>query len=256
MRKLMSSSVKILNNPPIKEAIFAISFKERISNEELGKFAQDSKIKELFPVFNEGRVFEISNRSDSDDPGSNKISASEKQEGFILRDKENKDRLLQVNPTIISYHNFNSYAGWDVMIDELKVIWGIFKDSVGLKVSQISVRYINHIALPFPLSGGLSNYTKLLPQVPKGINSSLNNFFVQINTSNEEKDLIGIITETILPEHLKRNEIVLLIDVSVVCQKEYNTSNQEIWDSFVKIRKYKDDLFFSCITEETEKLFN
>ena len=254
----MALEHKEFKNPPIKEAIFAISFKETIPQDKLILFAESNYVKENFPIFQQGVRVEVSNKPTKDPK--QLISTTEKHEGFLVRSGTGKERnaIINVNPTMLSYHNSNKYAGWDNMYAELRTIWKEFCTSSGKSVvSQISVRYLNHISLPFPFpsKGGFSDYIKLMPQIPEGINNSVDSFFIQINIANDEGDLKGIITETILPTN-DINILNLLLDLSVVKQNDFDCEKEEMWDTFVKIRGYKNKIFLSCITEETEKLFN
>ena len=252
----MALGQKQFKNPPIKEAIFAISFKETIAQDQLLKFAETAYVKNNFPTHQPGFIVTVSNKQKPNAEPKDFISTTQEPEGFMVRSIGERNRLIKVKPSMLSYHNFNKYAGWDNMFEELKEIWKHFCDSAGKSVvSQISVRYLNHLSIPFPFKGGFDNYIKLLPQIPQGISNAVNSFFIQINVPNDEGDLTGIITETSLP-YESDNFAKILIDLSVVKHGEFDCTKEDMWEDFIKIRNFKNKLFFNCITEETESLFN
>lgn len=244
----MAAAIKQLKNPPITEAIFAISFKEALSQEKLLLFSETDYVKSNYPTNNPSLVVEFSQK-EKQDP-----KISHKSEGYLLKGKKGFDRAIQVMPTMLSYHNFNKYAGWDELYKELKEVWAIFFTTVArTRISQLSVRYLNQIPIDLPMESGFAEYIQLLPQVPGGIRSDINNFFIQINVPNEDNDLEGIVTETIIDQ--SKEKIKVLIDLSVVKKGDFECDSREIWDSFTKIRDFKDTLFFNCITEKTEQKF-
>ena len=256
----MLNGLKQFKNPPIKEAIFAISFKEVIPQESLNLFIKNEFIKKNFPIYQPGIVVEVTNKqkpNQTETDITKAVSTNHKQEGYLLRGEDGSNRLVQINPTSLSYHTFNKYTGWESMFNELQKIWVEFCKSVSkTMISQISVRYINHIRLPFPLKNGIQNYIKLLPQIPDGINPKLNNFFIQIHVPNGKNSFQGVITETLLSTDSKKEMLIVLLDISVVEQKDFNCDEQAIWTTFNQIREFKNELFSSCITEETKELFN
>lgn len=220
--------------PPIKEAIFAITFKEVIPENMLDRFTSNPFISESFST------------------------GTGPADGYRLTPKDNKNRSIQIAPTYLSYHNFNQYAGWETMFEEFKHIWLLFCKTVGnITLSQLSVRYINQIPIPFPLSQEqLAGYTNLMVTIPAGFNPDVTNFFVQVQVPNREGTLMGIITETLLPNEVDPAKLLLLLDLTVAKAGEFDCDKAGLWESFLEIRGYKNDLFEKCITPLTRNLFD
>lgn len=253
LSRCMPAERKILKKPPIQEAIFIIAFKEAVANEQLDLFKQTDLVKRDFPDMSPGFVFEISNQSNA--PA--QITTSHKQEGYVLRSSREKKRLVQVRPTHLSYHNLTKYDGWETMIGELKALWSEFCTSVGEnELSQLSVRYINHLKLPLPFEKGFIDYVTMVPQIPPGISPALGSFFLQVNIPEPENNLQSIITETVLGTDQGKNELNFLIDLNVTKTGPFECNKEEMWNAFDFIRDRKDDIFFKCITPKAENLFN
>jgi len=241
-----------LKNPPIREAIFSITFKDAIPQAKLDQFLGSDFIKNSFPTKTPG--FAVNITASKNQPN---IVTTGKVDGFILKPKDGKARLIHVRPTFISYHNLEKYDGWDIVINELKILWSEFCTSVGvIQLSEIKVRNINQILLPLPLSTGFKEYIRLLPVVPEGINPSLGNFFIQINTVDKAKQLNATISEKILGVDQNNKKLNLLLDITVFKKDIFECDKSKMWESFNDLREYKDDLFFKCITPKTESLFN
>jgi uncharacterized protein (TIGR04255 family) len=241
-----------LQNPPIREAIFSITFKDAIAQENLNLFLQSDFSKTF--IINSTPSFSVNITPSKNQPN---VVTTNKIEGFVLKPKDGKNRLIHIRPTFISYHNLEKYDGWDIMINELKELWSEFCKSIGTPhPSEVKVRNINQILLPLPFQLGFKEYIKLLPSVPEGINPIVDNFFIQINTSNKEKKLNAVISEKILKVDKTKAELSLLLDVTVFKKSSFECDKKEMWDSFTDLREYKDDLFFNCITKKTEDLFN
>jgi len=248
---------KNLVNPPIKEAIFAIYFTDIIGVEKLNNFQVTDYVRTKYPIIKPNYKFQVTNKNPvSSNSNKPEIHTTHHQEGYTLQCESDGNNLIQVFPTHLSYHNFNKYAGWDSMYSELKEIWKVFCESVGKNnISRLNVRYINQLLLPLPLKNGFGDYIKLLPQIPSNLNQSVNNFFMQVNIPDASNEMQGTITETILPNPKHPNSLNFLIDLSVLKQGPFECSGSKIWDSLTKMREFKNELFFSCITEEAENLF-
>jgi uncharacterized protein (TIGR04255 family) len=241
----MTSYTKRYKSPPIKEAIFTVAFKEPLSDEIIDSFKDKPFIKSkfVFETQRPGVVIKISDNSDT--------KVSHRESGYLLK---GENTLLRVNPTQISYHILSKYDSWETAIEEMNNIWNEFKTaSPSPTINQIAVRYINQILLP--TGSNVIEYFKLLPSVPQGFGTKINNFFLQINTTDIENKLNGVITETFLPPN-QTEGVSFLLDINVSKNIQCLPDSQEIWETFDKIRTFKNKLFVSCITEKTELLFN
>lgn len=243
---------KQLKNPPIKEAIFTFHFNDNIEADKLWSFRNSSFVAKEFKI--NDPIFSISITNPQKQQGSDSIITSHNEEGFVLKRNEKSNNLIRVLPTHLSYHSFNKYAGWEEMCSELNTVWSEFCVLVGNpSLSKISVRYINQISLP--IDEKLEDIVRLLPSVPEGIQAD-NNFFLQINVSSDDGTLKGVITETFLPNKDEEKRKIFLIDINVSSMIFLGDRNNLIWNVLNSMREYKNELFFSCITEKTTIFFN
>lgn len=247
----MPEPLQPFKNPPIKEAIFGITFKEPVEQSRLAQFPQTDFVKERFPKVMPGMMLEV-----LADEKTSELKTAQKPAGYQLRSARENDRLLEIKATQLTYHNLTKYEGWEVMIAELKQLWSEFCRSVGqTQLSQLSVRYINHIELPLPLEQGFGEYIRLLPQVPEGISPTLNNFFLQIHVPLTE-NIGATVTETILGPHSSGGKLNFLLDLTVVKSGSFACDTSDMWTAFSELRTNKNELFRNCITDKTMKIFD
>ena len=143
------------------------------------------------------------------------------------------------------------------MFGEFKKIWSTYCQSVGrFPIAKVTVRYINQIVLPRTLTNGLGEYVKLLPAIPSGIPTQLDNFFIQIQVPSSDRKIKGMITETILPSNATDKMLKLLLDINVSSEEGISDDDESLWTAFTTMRKFKNDLFLNCITDVTKQSFN
>jgi uncharacterized protein (TIGR04255 family) len=237
------ASTKQLRTPPIKEAIINVSFKDVIDLDRIKVFCNDTFIKGNYPRRNDLNNVEF-NVSLQEQTSKTRI------EGFILNCENACNKSIQIKIGQLSFHNTNEYVGWDNFYEEFKIIWGIFCETIGkMDLINISVRYINQLHFDLPLQNGFEEYLKFLPIIPEGISRSVNSFFIQLNVPNHDNTMTGIITETfgILPT----NKLQVILDLIVLKAQNVVCNSEDMWSSFASIRDFKNQLFFSSLTDKT-----
>lgn len=234
-----------LKNPPIKEAIIRVSFKDNVDVESLNKFCKSSFIKENYPIRQNLMALEIKSTM-----GVKSTTTAHKHEGFLLNCGEGCNKSIQSKVGQLSFHNTDKYLGWELFYEEFKKIWKNYYNTIGrIDIIQLGVRYINQLHFDLPLKDGIEEFLKILPTIPNGINKDLNNFFMQLNIPNDNQTLNGIITQTL--RDVSKNKLQVLLDLNVVKTKNINGSSEEIWQSFDDIRNFKNQLFFNSLTNKT-----
>lgn len=121
-------------------------------------------------------------------------------------------------------------------------------------ISQLNVRNINQINLPLPFKSGINEYLNLIPIIPNGINKNLDNFFIQLNTQNNNNTLKGIIAQTIIPQQSNNSFFTILLDIAVIKAGNFVCNEKFMWDSFIELREFKDNLFENCLTTKLKEL--
>ncbi len=240
----MASYIK-LKNPPIKEIIFTISFKENIEPEKLEKFKASSKIAENFPVVNKSfntHVQAIQNQT----PTTRVLS-----DGFIFGSKEPHTYLIQARRGSFSFHKINGYVSFEDMVKELKIYWDELIACCGtLTIVNLSVRYLNFIEKN--KEEKINDLITINTTHPFGDNNETHFTQHRFNYENEPEITVNVVTA----RAKDKDKDGILIDV--ILNKKVQLANGQGFDfaSFNDMRTAKNDIFFKSITEETIKKYN
>jgi uncharacterized protein (TIGR04255 family) len=235
---------KVYNNPPIKEAIITISFNKPMDLNVINRFVTHAVISKNYPV--QKPLFHYSVNVDA---SKGKSSVSELMQGYNLECGEQCFKIIKITSSQIALHNFTNYIGWNDMQIELTEICSIvFGMDDTLKIQDLNVRYVNQINIPIPLENGLEHFLTILPTIPPN-GKPLDNFFIQLQNTNEDNSLQSILNQTII--HKNENNLTVLLDIAV---SKNNISN--LASTFNSIRIFKNELFESALTSYTKQLFN
>ncbi len=120
-------------------------------------------------------------------------------------------------------------------------------------VDRIALRYINRIEIPLPF-GDFSEYILTNPQIAPGLPQGLTHFFMRLEIPNDKINAIAIITQT-TQKPTTSQKLPLIFDVNTIKADSYKGEMTEIWHDFTKLRNFKNEIFFSSITEKTRDLF-
>ena len=238
-------------NPPIREAIFTISYKNPVELNVLQAFSDLKSISEIYRIKKNNSVthHRIQTKNDKGELETN-FNVQNLQDGYILQPSENPEKVIQARKEQFTFHKIQGYTNWETLLEEFEgIVRELIKSSIEpIRVKEISVRYINHIQ--YERDWDLRAYFNLLPPVIEGIPDDVNNFFMQLGTSRNE--LNAIVTEALIKVG---SELKFVIDLKVSKQLDVVLDDSILWDAFNEIREFKNQLFFSIITDKTKNLF-
>ncbi len=221
-----------LENTPIKEIIFSISFEGVVNKECFNEFIELEIVKKKFKDINPSYTSSIEITND----GANVLKDNN---GFHLK---NKNEVLQIRRGSLSYHFLNSYCKYDEILENLIIFWVLFQglSKNTLKVTSISVRYINVIEIDDENSA--SRLIQLYPQ--QSSDRNIVNFQNAVNFSYKE-----------LPEHLisvvstNPGKDLILLDITVNKIVNFNVLKKlELRKIFEPLQEIKNKVFFDSIT--------
>ena len=237
------SNIRDLKTPPIKEAILSVSFKNLVEIEQLQKFLKSDFIITNYPDSKNLMEMQLELQG-------NLKPQIHKQAGYILKCGPECNRQIKIKVGQLSFHNTKAYIGWTALYKEFQEIWKTYCSTVGaMDLTQISARYINEIDIDLSEGKTLKDYSNFMPAMPTELTASVNNFFLQANIASEDKTLKAIITET--TTKTKEGKVKLILDTNVIKVENLKCNSEEMWSSFTNIRSFKNQIFFSCLTEKS-----
>lgn len=221
----------ILDNTPIKEIIFSISYEEIVDKDCFDKFVNLNSIKEKFNEIkpSETNSIRITNKG---------LKHSKDNTGFHLK---NENEVLQMRMGSISYHYLNKYIEFDEILGSIIKYWKCFdqvsKDT--LTVSEISVRYINVIEVDE--DNPASHLVQLYPK--QSDDREIINFqnLVSFSYLKHPKYVVNVVST-------KPKDGLVLLDISVSYKYDNFKQEIEIAEKFKALQEIKNKAFFDSIT--------
>jgi uncharacterized protein (TIGR04255 family) len=217
-----------LENTPIKEIIFSISYEEIVDKDCFDNFVNlefiKNKFKDIKPSVTNS--IEITNEG---------LKHSHDNSGFHLK---NNNEVLQMRKGSVSYHFLNNYCEFDLILDSLMKYWTTFDEVTKdvLTVSEISVRYIN--VLEIDENNPASHLVQLYPKQTD--DRKILNFQNLVNFSylKYPDHIINVVSTK------PKDELVLLdIGVSYKFKEKDNLK-----EKFKPLQEIKNKAFFDSIT--------
>lgn len=245
----MDLAIEKFANPPIREAVFIINFSKPISIEKIKQLTNEELLVKKYPF---SQVAIQSNLRIDTKGNSPSTSFQKLQDGLIFRtSKDQPEWVLQVKRTNVLLHKIGNYSTWEALIEELKVVLKILANKFGndAHIKDIGIRYINHIPLPNDVV--IRDWFKFLPEPIMGVKTNFNKFLLQLDI--EKDGMTGLLIESILNINAIAN---FVIDIRVSKQlKNIDIEYHVLKDHLTQIRDFKNQVFFSIITENLKTKF-
>lgn len=238
-------------NAPIVEAILDIRVKlpEIVTLESLEAF-HDS-IKERFPK--KRKRFSIDTNVNISSKGPTVLPSSGTPIGHMFSSADNK--IVQPQLRGFSFNKLKSYEDWDTFRTEGRELWDLYSQiAKPIRIERISLRYINRIEVPMPIKK-FRDYILLSPQIPETLPQAINHFFIQLTIPHPENDLRSVAKITMSMETPTNEILPLIFDVDVISFIDFTDDEKKMWESFEKLRHFKNEVFNNSITDKTRGLF-
>ena len=172
------------------------------------------------------------------------LSVEQKPLGWRFGTKSGK-YAVQARADWFIFSRLPPYTTWDEFAREAEKVWRVFGDAYRpLSIQAVSVRFINELGL----SQGeiVEKYLKFYINVPEGAPQNFVNYFARIELMHSA-DTTVTIQSGLLPPLPDKARLLLDIEVTkTIAPKDEN----ELWDAINSLQEPKNQIFFSCITEE------
>lgn len=244
-------SYTIFPRAPITEALLDIRVELDKSPSLSSLESLHEKIKDRFPEKQQRIAYQASIKLTPGGPTS--ATPSAQPDGYLFRSSAT-NKIAQARIDGFTFNKLKPYQDWQRFKEEAHELWNLYYECVRpLRVTRLALRYINRIDLPLPFST-FKDYILTLPEVAPEMPQALAGFFMQLSIPNPEKEATAIINETI--EGITNDQkLPLIFDIDVFREVNFADNRPEIWSIFDTLREFKNEIFFSSITEKTRELF-
>lgn len=240
-------------SPPIIDAIIEFKFKGDCKEKELKKIIKKlKKTYENYERLNNVKV-KIDIQSDSGITSSTSNSTPEITHRFS---SENMTQQLLVENNGFKFSQLAPYGGWENFIErvisDFNQLRGLFGNE---SLERIGVRYVNRVDIP--ITAKIVEYEKYInvyPHLPSVLNQ-LSQYAVQAQIFLPDLESIVMLNSAIVKPILD-NFLSIVIDQDIIKSDCSKLSNEEVFNYLESVRKKKNEIFESCITDKARELFS
>lgn len=238
-------------NAPIVEALLDIhvTFSSPIDLQRLEQFHE--AIRDRYPTKQEQVLWELQFGSDA---GAIQQAAKSQPRGFMFKSADGR-RIVQARRDGFTFNWLKPYETWEALREEAHPHWDRYVEMfTPTQITKLGLRYINRLELPLPFND-FREYVKTAPDIAEGIPQSVSALFMRLEVPKPDSDLVAILTETIEPVIGEDMRLPFIFDIDVVRTVSIEPSSPDIWESFERMREYKNNIFFASTTDKAKEMF-
>jgi len=164
--------------------------------------------------------------------------------GFVSADG---NKIAQLRRNGIGCSIIQGYTEWNHLRSLTQYFWRVFLEQAGAvpRVNRLATRYINVIDVPITKLD-FDEYLTAAPGLPDTLATPISHFLQRVEAPFGA-DVVAVIIQTLDAPAPPRLPIILDIDVQM--SKECAGDSRDIWTALDSLRKIKNDIFFSSVTE-------
>lgn len=235
---------------PIHEAIFDIKV-SGVENTDIKSY-QELSHNALSEFPNTDKRIQLSGRFKVDQEKQDVVNESKKKNILgVIYSNPNENIKVQFRKDGYTLNMLKPYSNWNEFSSIAFKYWQVYKREIKpTEINRIALRYINKIVLP--LKGlDFNTYFRNMPEMPTVLKQAYSDFFLRIESQCKDSNNNAIIIRTFNKPNNK--ELPFILDIDVYRREDISEGN--IKGHFELLRKNKNDIFESLITDKTRKLF-
>ena len=244
--------IKTLKTPPITEALLEIRFNpnKNVTVNKLKEFADSLSdvYTKVEPVENQSFAFKYS--KEQGPKHDFKIEPS----GFKLTNAQNsRVVIVAIDKFVVSF--LAPYSPWPELKTTAEDLYRKYLEFAPQnEIVRLGMRYINNVKLPYMEGFSFEKYINTFQPLPKHeeLPDSLSKFETVVVMQHEDIKCTSTIRQTLLDMVDEDGHAYLpfILDIDVYQGKVYETvQTNEIWESFEKMRRKKNAIFFGTLKD-------
>jgi uncharacterized protein (TIGR04255 family) len=236
--------------PPILEAVIALHFSTPQELKTIDAFVH--RLRTHFP-----RTEDMVQVSTMFNPQTQQIASNIQKLGRKLTSHDGS-RVIIIMQHQFAVIQLAPYTDWDALRGEAREFWNVLAKIVKRRaLSHVSTRYINRVDIPVDANGrvDLHKYFAVGLSLPPYVQSmALQTFHVTSSLLHPSGNYRYVLQFASMPSPLI-DHMSFTIDIDLATTGLVPQNEDELWNFVGYLRQYKNDLFESCITPETRRLF-
>ena len=243
--------VEVFRNAPITEALIDIrtQLPKTVSLSNLEKL--HSGIQEEYPQKRTRMMWEGSVELKGEGVPIKTVRRA--ADGYLFTSSDGK-QVVQFRLDGFSFSRLRPYSRWEEVYGEAKRLWEIYRTGTKpIIVQRLATRYINSIEIPSKRFD-YDDYFTAAPKIPQGLPQSLSHFFTRLVIPFPDRGATAIVVQTPAERFDPINTVVIL-DIDAFAEVSLVSNDAKLDEILAILRRVKNEIFFSSITERTKDLF-
>ena len=173
--------------------------------------------------------------------------------GVVLRSEDGK-RVAQFRLDGFTFNQLAPYPGWAQVIADARRYFDVYVKRVNpARMTRVAVRFINRMPSPSDVRRLRSRFLGV-PEIPRGSPRDLVSY-VQRTVTRDRRTGATVIVAQMLEAPDASGASVLVLDIDSYVERDSGFDRDEIMRHLDQLRRIKNQVFFSFITERTAKEF-
>jgi uncharacterized protein (TIGR04255 family) len=238
-----------LSHAPVQEAVIDIRFDPPLPSDLVTTLAQD------FSSKHEGAIqdlweteFQIQG---PDEGGATSTRQVARPVGKRI-DLQSSHHVVQLRTTGFMCARLAPYDSWETMSEVASAIWQPYLASGRAKtIRRLAVRYVNALSLPMPVDD-FEDFLVCAPNVPASLPQTVSTFMSRIQIVEPETLDFATVTQVSEGVSPDGKNLRVVFDIDAYNATPFDaTDSERIHQTLNRLRDFKNNVFFSYLTDAT-----
>lgn len=234
---------------PITEAVIELRFARPFDPSVVEDAARRMKDEYFFEDIDDGINLKY-------EVGTSKAEIQTAWQGKKLSSLDRTDCLFFRTNTFVC-SRLAPYTGWENFYERAARAWQVWRKVAGpTELARLGVRYVNRIDIP-DASGAPMNveeYLNVSPRSPE-FGGHMSSYTMQIvRPLGSDNCVLVLNSSTVTPPLI--GFAALALDIDIFRDTDLPRRDEDLWALINRIRAYKNNVFETCITDQSRALFD
>jgi uncharacterized protein (TIGR04255 family) len=170
------------------------------------------------------------------------------REGFVMHDESGK-RVVQILLGGFTQNVLKPYSNFENLVDEARRNWATYVDVARpQRIIRTALRYINDLRIPAAPEVRFEDYLPFVPKIPEGVAQTTSDFATRMTIHDDRIDAKVVVAQ-LFQGTVDEDGVQVILDIDAISEMEMSVDDSALWTNFDKLRKLKNDVFFSYTTD-------
>ncbi len=164
------------------------------------------------------------------------------------------NQVFEVHGQGFSFHRLAPYDRWETFRNEAQRLWRVYRAlAQPTQITRLAVRYVNRLDLPGGSRLDLKQYFRTFPKIAPELPQAVAGLFMQLDIPQNDIGATLRLTQA-LAKPLPASIDPIIIDIDLFRNANLPTDEAEVWRVIEQLHTRHNEIFESCITDQTREL--